>query len=161
MPSKFSRRLARRATRAMTSKRGNVTYYKGRGGRSEGVHTAKGALCSPLPFAMPSCFAAIDRRSSRRTPQASLWCCPSACCTLWRRTWRAARCVRATELLKLDRALLQCLCAKAFADVPLSHTSRSTAEAVRLQCRAAAAVGQEGARLAGAVGHGSPERRAD
>ena len=42
MPSKFSRRLGRRLT--LSSKRGNVNYYKGRGGRSEGVHTTKGAV---------------------------------------------------------------------------------------------------------------------
>jgi hypothetical protein len=47
MPSKFSRRLARRGTGAMTSKRGNANYYKGRGSRSEGVHTAKGASGVP------------------------------------------------------------------------------------------------------------------
>lgn len=40
MPSKFTKRLGRRAT--LTAKRGNVNYYKGRGGRSEGVHTSKG-----------------------------------------------------------------------------------------------------------------------
>lgn len=41
MPSKFTRRLGRR--RALTGKRGNHNYYKGFGGRSEGVHTSKGA----------------------------------------------------------------------------------------------------------------------
>lgn len=41
MPSKLTRRL-RRGT--LTSKHGNVDYYKGYRARTEGVHTSKGAF---------------------------------------------------------------------------------------------------------------------
>lgn len=41
MPSKLTRRL-RRGT--LSSKQGNVDFYKGFGARTEGVHTSKGAF---------------------------------------------------------------------------------------------------------------------
>ena len=38
---KWNKRALRRST--MTSKMGNMDFYKGRGGRNEGTHTSKGA----------------------------------------------------------------------------------------------------------------------
>ena len=42
MPSKLTARGLRRGP--LTSKRGNRDFYKGYGGRTEGVHTTKGAF---------------------------------------------------------------------------------------------------------------------
>jgi hypothetical protein len=53
MPSKLTRRL-RRGT--LTSKAGNRDFYKGRGGRTEGVHTTKGAF-TPLASRMMAIVA--------------------------------------------------------------------------------------------------------
>jgi len=73
--ARFGKRFTRRGP--MTTKQGNVNYYKGTRGRSEGVHTAKGAFATRperlLTIVPPANLAACElkpyvHRAVRRPP---------------------------------------------------------------------------------------------